>query len=55
MEENVIIRFLFKLVNISDLHKPIEALKSQMETNPSGTVSYPASANHLNKYISKLS
>ena len=40
MEEGAKIRFLFKQVDHSDLHKSIEALKYQMETNPSGTVSY---------------
>ena len=40
MEEDAKIRFLFKWVEYLDLQKSIEALKAQMITNPSGTVSY---------------
>ena len=39
-EEDSKICFIFKQVEHSDLHKSIGALKYQMETNPSGTVSY---------------
>ena len=54
MEEDVKIRFLFKQVEHSDLHKSIEALKYHMETTPSGKVSYTKSANHLSTAVSYL-
>ena len=51
MEEDAKTRFLFKQVEHSDLHKSIEALKPQMVTNPSGTVSCNTSDNHLSTAI----
>ena len=47
--------FLFKLFNHSELNKSIDALKSYMANNPSGTVSYTTSANHLSTSVSKFS
>ena len=37
MEEDAKIHLIFKRVKNSDLQKSIEALRSQMATNPSGT------------------
>ena len=45
--EDAKIRFIFKLVDHSDLQKSIESLKDQMTINPSGTVSYTTEANNL--------
>ena len=54
MEKDAKICFLFKLVEHSDLKKSIEALKSHMETNPSGKVPYTTEANHLSTAVSEF-
>ena len=54
MEEDANIRFLFKLVDHSDLQKSIEVLKYQMETNPSGTVTYTTTENNLITTVSEF-
>ena len=54
VEEYAKIRFIFKRVEHSDLQKSIEALKSQMETKPSGTVSYTTASNHLITAVSEF-
>ena len=53
-EEDAKTRFLFKQVKHSDLQKSIEALKSQIETNSLGTVSYTTSSNNLSTSIFDL-
>ena len=54
MEEDYNIFLLFKQFKQAYLHKSIEALKANMETNPSGTVSYTTSENHLRPAVSEL-
>ena len=54
MEEDAKTRFLFKQVEHSDLHKSIGALKYQMETNPSGTVSCAKETDNLNTAVSEF-
>ena len=54
LEKDAKIRFLFKLVEHSDLHKLIYGLKYQIATNLSGTVSYTTAANHLSTSVSDI-
>ena len=54
MEEDAKTSFILKQVDQSDLNKSIEALKDQMATKHSGTVSYTTSENHLMAAVSEL-
>ena len=54
LEKDAKIRFLFKLVNHSDLQKLSNKLKAEMANNPSGTVTYTTAANNLSKDISEF-